>query len=447
VPPDVSAVGEDIPDLDGTLVEGTSFAAPQIAGLISYLWLLSDDLRLTQPMQVTRQAVLSNARTTAAGPVVDAYAATLSLDPVVGDPEPATWKVRFSLLDVNNDNKFDENDIQLFLSHLYFVDPATGTITTAPPSNASADYSRFDLNGDGFTTSSSRRERFDLDRVGSTLYGPANYSTVSQDIEGHQVSFDETGLTDTEILCYYAYSTMYQGDTDARKSLLAGRCGLSVQPASANIATGQQQTFTASAPNNDPVTWGVSPGCGTIGENTGIFTASTPGTCTVTATSGVDPSQSGKATVTVVASSPTTGNITFAPFYDGTYDCTITGLAGDIQPCGGPFPLRRLVNFSFVSQTTGSLFAPQDGCTYRVQVDRTTGAFTGTVDGCTTVPAIALSCDPPYRTVDGVFGNDALVFKEVQRLNADQCSRSGEVITYTLRACSPGAGTCSAPIQ
>src|SRR5437879_2615030 len=58
-PPDLSAVGENIPDLSGSPVQGTSFAAPQIAGLASYLWLLSDDLRVNQPAQVTRQAILT----------------------------------------------------------------------------------------------------------------------------------------------------------------------------------------------------------------------------------------------------------------------------------------------------------------------------------------------------------------------------------------------------
>src|SRR5438552_4129109 len=42
--PDLFAVGEQIFTLGG-LDQGTSFAAPQVAGLASYLWLLSPDLR------------------------------------------------------------------------------------------------------------------------------------------------------------------------------------------------------------------------------------------------------------------------------------------------------------------------------------------------------------------------------------------------------------------
>ena len=45
--PNVVAVGESITTL-GPVTQGTSFAAPQVAGLASYLWLLSDDLRNNQ---------------------------------------------------------------------------------------------------------------------------------------------------------------------------------------------------------------------------------------------------------------------------------------------------------------------------------------------------------------------------------------------------------------
>src|SRR5207249_3102189 len=54
--PDVAAVGESITTL-GPVAQGTSFAAPQAAGLASYLWLLSDDLRNNQPISVTRRAI------------------------------------------------------------------------------------------------------------------------------------------------------------------------------------------------------------------------------------------------------------------------------------------------------------------------------------------------------------------------------------------------------
>jgi hypothetical protein len=54
---------------------------------------------------------------------------------------------------------------------------------------------------------------------------PPTYTSVSQTIEDNSVSFNENSLTDLEILCYYAYSPLYTGDTDKRKDLLKEKCG------------------------------------------------------------------------------------------------------------------------------------------------------------------------------------------------------------------------------
>ena len=212
---DINAVGEHVNSFSG-LIDGTSFAAPQVAGLTSYLWLLSDDLRQNQPVQTTRQAILMNARPGAAGNVVDAYATALSLD-AAALPNPANAPVRLALLDVNNDSKFDENDLTVFLSNLQ---DSFGN--AVEPNNP--DYSRFDLNGDGFT-GGGRTEKFDLDRVGSVQYGTTNYSAdVTQLIEGKTIHFNETAVNDLEILCYYAYSDLYTGDAAQRTRLMSG-CG------------------------------------------------------------------------------------------------------------------------------------------------------------------------------------------------------------------------------
>src|SRR5207247_7907018 len=108
--------------------------------------------------------------------------------------------IRLSILDVNDDGKFDQADVALYLNH-FFLD-ANGNAVGEP---AKADYSRYDLNGDGFT-GGTKKARFDLDRTGSTQYGATNYATVSQAIEGNILEFSENGLTDLQILCYYAYS-------------------------------------------------------------------------------------------------------------------------------------------------------------------------------------------------------------------------------------------------
>lgn len=299
--PDVFAVGDvKLIAAQAGPIKGTSFAAPQVTGLAGYLWLLSgaakannpafNDLR-TLPSSMTRQAILTNAQIGQGVNLIDAYASILSVDDVQL-PTPATAPVRLALLDLNNDGRFDEGDLAGFIG-IYFDSDGN------PREPAHPDFSRFDLNGDGFT-GGSRTGRFDLDRVGSTQYGPALYSSsnVTQQIEDGTASFDETSLTDVQILCYYAYSSLYTGSTDVRKQLLAGRCGISVQPANATIKIAQQQQFTATAPHNDPVEWSVTPGCGTI-DQTGLFTATTPGTCTVKATDKNDPNQVGQAGVTV----------------------------------------------------------------------------------------------------------------------------------------------------
>src|SRR5207253_448149 len=82
--------------------------------------------------------------------------------------------------------------------------------------NGAVDYSRFDLNGDG-STGGAGKDRFDLDMDGA-------YGTASATIEGVPVSYDETGVTDDDVLCYYAYSSLYRGDPAARTSAVGTRC-------------------------------------------------------------------------------------------------------------------------------------------------------------------------------------------------------------------------------
>lgn len=293
---DVTAVGEQVTTFSGPQ-EGTSFTAPQVLGLASYLWLLSEDLRKNQPASITRQAIRANARTTAnAGMVIDAYATVLSLD-AAALPTPANAPIRAQLLDTIKDDRFDELDIDDFLRHLFLLDPH-GNISEIPIPVGTLDFGRYDLNGDGSTTASSAAvSRFDLDRVGSTQYGGAIYTSVSEQIEGQTISFDENNLSDLQILCYYAYSDMFVGSTDARKSLLGGRCGLTVEPATVTLTFGATQLFTAHSPSNDLVTWSAS--CGTIDAN-GFYTAAdAAGTCSVRATSKNNSSLSGTATVTI----------------------------------------------------------------------------------------------------------------------------------------------------
>jgi len=287
--PDVLAVGEEA--LNDPLNTGTSAAAPLVSGLASYLWMISPELR-AEPIAKTKQIIVANTRNR----IIDAYASVLALD-LPAPIAPGRDTVREALLNVNTDDGlfiFNEADLNDFIRHLFIVDPG-GTIVGIPPGTP-ADFTKYDLNGDGFTTAGALRERFDLDRD-SAQFGGSNYSVVTQKINGLDIHFDENALTDLEILCYYAYSPLYVGDPGIRDDKLKGRCGISIEPSTVTLQTGAQQQFTAHTPDNSAVNFSTTGGSIT---STGLLTApSTPGTVTVRATSASDPNAFAEATVTV----------------------------------------------------------------------------------------------------------------------------------------------------
>ncbi len=212
--PTLHAVGEGVVTFVDDHGSGTSVAAPQVAGLASYLWLLSDELRAA-PVSQTILAIVSNTRQIGTANLIDAYASALSLDaadPANVIPSAANMPIRFALLDVNNDGRFDEADLGEFALHLI-----------AEGGSDVQDWSRYDLNGDGYT-GGFHADRFDLDRIGSTQFGAARYSTVSLPLDGLTRWFDENLLLDVEILCYYAYSPLYTGDAGARTAMIGGTC-------------------------------------------------------------------------------------------------------------------------------------------------------------------------------------------------------------------------------
>ncbi len=277
---------------------GTSFAAPQVAGLLSYLWLLSPELRDNRSSSDAVRAIQDNVRTTSVLlPILDAYAAVLSLD-AAGALTPATAPIRMALLDADGNGSFTDDDVDQFLWH--YFDP-----NELPFAPTERDYGQFDLNGDGFTGGTGV-DRFDLDRTGSTQFGRSIYSAVEYDLGGVRVSLNENSLTDLQILCYYAYSPLFTGLEERRETLLANRCStiaVTVNPASVTLAAGAPQQFVATViGTTDPrVTWVLPNGGGTISA-TGFFTAgTTPGTYVVRAISVVDPSAFGEATVTIGA--------------------------------------------------------------------------------------------------------------------------------------------------
>lgn len=182
---------------------GTSMATPQAAGLAAYAWAVNPGL--TVPELVALMAETTEARRenrtpgftcndTYPQPVIDAYAAVLRAG---GD------NARRALLDVTNTGQFDLGDIERFLEEF---EKRKGTL----------DYSRFDLNGSG-RTGGDATERFDLNDDGQ-------YAEIIHLIEDEEVTLNESALTDLDILCYYAYSPLYTGDTSARKERLADEC-------------------------------------------------------------------------------------------------------------------------------------------------------------------------------------------------------------------------------
>jgi len=83
-------------------------------------------------------------------------------------------------------------------------------------------------------------------------------------------------------------------------NLVSTTISVTISPTTTSLTAGQQQTFVATAANSTKgVTWSAT-SVGKI-DQTGQYTAVTPGTGTVTATSVEDPTKSAKAQVTVTS--------------------------------------------------------------------------------------------------------------------------------------------------
>jgi subtilisin family serine protease len=179
-------------------LSGTSAAAPAAAGLAAYLW--SIDPSLT-PAEVRRRMLDARDRDR----WVDAYEAVLSLE-LGGGPE-----IRAAIADVDADGRFTEDDVVAVMNAIAIGDGV-------PPESRRRDWSRFDLNGDGFTRSDTT---IGLDADGDGVV----VSTVVLLPEGQAVSIDEDAIGDVELLCVIAYGSDFDGSTDARDAILAGVCG------------------------------------------------------------------------------------------------------------------------------------------------------------------------------------------------------------------------------
>ena len=216
---------------------GSSFAAPQAAGVAALVWTANPTLSMSAVRQILLKTAggLNSSSCPNEGDFhqpVDAYAAVLAADSpnfagTLGTTAtPGSTPVRLAILNVASapngsvvlepDSKFTQADILAFLKQFQ------------TQHGSKLDYSRYDLNGDGRTgepvliRDESKRtsivtalgsERFDLN-------GDGVYGITKQTVEGVQVEFDETVVSDVGILIYYAYSPLYEGNEYERTMLL-----------------------------------------------------------------------------------------------------------------------------------------------------------------------------------------------------------------------------------
>lgn len=195
---------------------GTSFSTPQIAGLAAYLWGLSPSLTATEVKNLMLNCYN--------GKWVNAYQAVLALDQSL-----SSAPVRLAILDVadnngqiGNNNKFDEEDLQMYIDSIVFYE--ADRALNVPPWEK--DHSVFDLNGDGYTGNLPGAEStapFDLN-----INTPPSYSTVSvtpcDAPSPNDTTLDERAVTDRDILSYYAFTQLYSGNDSLRTELLDVSC-------------------------------------------------------------------------------------------------------------------------------------------------------------------------------------------------------------------------------
>jgi hypothetical protein len=232
-------------------------------------------------------------------PHLDAYTAVLSLD------QPGCFiatcaPVRFAILDRNGDGHFNQDDLKLFADDLF-----------KSPAPTDRDWSRSDLNGDGFTGGDTTAP-FDMDTTGSVRTGAPSLGTVTQTVHDSagnavQAQFDEKQATDADILCYYAYSRFYEAaaQNDQRDTILGDHCApveiLSCSTSTDFEADADVGSDTTGVHKTDNISLNPPQCLPSIGASK-TLNASDSGTCNVPQTKPCSASSSTHASILATAS-------------------------------------------------------------------------------------------------------------------------------------------------
>jgi len=181
---------------------GTSMAAPHVAGAAAFIYGVAPDLTALEVLALIKSTAIPVDQAGAA-PSLDAYAAALSIDRLSSQ---SGFPARSRLMDVDASGTFDEKDIEAALAIF------------AEPTGQDSLYSRVDFNGNSYANQGPA-VAFDLNADGQ-------YDELKVEIEGREVLFDQTTVSDLDILCYYAYDpAIYRGSDERRRELLATQCG------------------------------------------------------------------------------------------------------------------------------------------------------------------------------------------------------------------------------
>jgi hypothetical protein len=203
---DVGAIGHEIyvvnTSTTAKFLTGTSFSTPQVSGLAAWMLAIRPSMAITD----LRSRIIKTSVTDScpdAAPMIDAFAALLSLDTSMSDAP-----VRLAMLQPTRAvpaTTFGMADATAFLTAFF---PAA--YQSSPPPVVQPDFSRYDLNGDGFTGDSTKRAPFDLKFDGSPgPFVPTAITAYEYPVGTTISALDEKSVTDFEVLCYYVNSPLF----------------------------------------------------------------------------------------------------------------------------------------------------------------------------------------------------------------------------------------------